>query len=61
MEMLDMRVKKSTNKCKDCKYAQRVDKYRIVCCHPVWKEANEWGCGAPTGMSTIACRKFEQK
>ena len=60
MTKVDGRDGHSTNKCKDCKWAQRADKYRIVCCHPMWKEENEWGCGAPTGLSTIACKKFEK-
>lgn len=60
MDKVDQRDKHSTNKCKDCKWSQRIDKYRLVCCHPIWKEVNEFGCSAPTGLSTIACKKFER-
>lgn len=66
--MIDSRVKRAsvsnTNKCRDCKYAKRVDRYSISCYHPIWQEdtvRGSVGCSPRMGNSTCACKHFEHK
>lgn len=62
MNNYDGRVKESTNKCKDCKWCQRADRYTFYCVHPIWAEHGTWGgTSCRMGLSTTACLRFEKK
>ena len=58
---VDQRDKKSTDKCKDCKYAKKVDRWNLVCTHPIWKDGHYGGTSYLMGNSTCACRMFERR
>lgn len=60
MKSYDGRVKEVTDKCKDCKWFERWDKFTGVCVHPIWKET-QWGCSERKGLSTTACLRFEKR
>ena len=48
------------NKCKDCKWAKRVDRWNLKCVHEKWKDG-AWGGTSPLmGNGTCACQQFEQ-
>ena len=58
---VDNRCKECPNKCKDCKFAKRADRWNIRCYHEQWKDG-PWGGKSPLmGNSTMGCEKFERK
>lgn len=55
----DNRAKISFDKCKDCKFCKRVDRWNIKCCHEKWKKSEVWAGSSPLmGNSTLACGDF---
>ena len=57
----DGRMTEKCNKCKDCKYAKRIDRWNLVCTHEKWK-GGPWGNTSPArGNSAMACNDYSQK
>ena len=57
----DNRVKETCNKCKDCKYAKKVDQWNLVCTHEKWKDSIWGGTSCLMGRSRIACDDFDKR